>query len=204
MQAASLEQTMRLPATSAIALAALLACGESRQAEQSPVTADSATLAAARKAADALGADLVAMLSSEMERGGPAAAIAVCADSAQVRTERHSAEGVLVRRVGTRVRNPANEPDSVERTVLDAFAAAITANRAMPDTAFVSTDAMGRSEVRYMRAIRLQEFCLACHGPVDSIAPAVKAAIAERYPGDQATGYAVGELRGAISVRLPQ
>jgi len=195
---------MRLPASCAFVLLALLACGESRQASQSPVTVDSASLATARKAADALGADLVTMLTSELERGGPAAAIPVCADSALVRTERHSVGGVLVRRVGTRVRNPANAPDSVERVVLDAFAAAIAANRAMPDTAFVSTDATGKPEVRYMRAIRLQEFCLACHGPVDSIAAAVKAAIAERYPADQATGYSVGELRGAISVRLPR
>jgi hypothetical protein len=55
-----------------------------------------------------------------------------------------------------------------------------------------------------MRAIRLQEFCLACHGPADSIAPAVKQVITARYPNDQATGYAIGELRGAISVRVPR
>lgn len=191
-------------APAVLALFAILACADSRAPAESPVTVDSATLATARKAADALGADLVTMLTAELNRGGPAAAIAVCADSAQVRTERHNAEGVLVRRVGTRLRNPANAPDSVERAVLDAFAAAIAESRALPDTAFVGSDAMGRPEVRYLRAIRLQEFCLACHGPVDSIAPAVRAAIAERYPDDQATGYSVGELRGAISVRIPR
>jgi hypothetical protein len=110
----------------------------------------------------------------------------------------------LSRQVHPRVRNPGNAPDSVETRVLDAFAAAIAANRAMPDTAFVGTDSSGRPVVRYMRAIRLQEFCLACHGPADSIAPAVKQVIAARYPNDQATGYAIGELRGAISVRVPR
>jgi hypothetical protein len=182
----------------------LMACSDARPGAELPVTVDSASLERARGAADALGADLVAMLTGELNRGGPVAAIAVCTDSAQVRTRRHSAEGVLVRRVGTRVRNPANAPDSVERVVLDAFAAAIASNRAMPDTAFVGIDEDGKPVVRYMRAIRLQEFCLACHGPVDSISAAVKRVVASQYPSDQATGYAVGELRGAISVRVPR
>jgi hypothetical protein len=30
----------------------------------------------------------------------------------------------------------------------------------------------------------------------------VRELLAERYPDDEATGYAVGELRGGISVRL--
>lgn len=185
-----------------VVLVAGVACTDSSQRATSSPAPDSASVARARQAADALGADLVTMLSGELKRGGPQAAIAVCADSAQVRTQRHSAEGVLVRRVGTRVRNPLNAPDSVERMVLDAFAAAITANRAMPDTAFLETDEAGRPLVRYLRAIRLQEFCVACHGPAEAIDPAVRQAIAARYPGDLATGYAPGELRGAISVRV--
>lgn len=192
----------RSPLGTLIVLTAALACTDSRTPAATSLVPDSASQAKARQAADALGADLVTMLSGELNRGGPLAAIAVCADSAQVRTQRHSAEGVLVRRVGTRVRNPLNAPDSVERAVLGAFAAAIAADRAMPDTAFVDTDSAGRTVVRYLRAIRLQEFCVACHGPAESIEPAVRQAIAARYPDDQATGYAPGELRGAISVRV--
>jgi hypothetical protein len=55
-----------------------------------------------------------------------------------------------------------------------------------------------------MRAIRIQEFCLACHGPADSISAAVKQVIAARYPEDRATDYRLGELRGAISVTVRQ
>lgn len=194
----------RVPLNPFLLLAAALApaCARPERAADTPVTVDSATTARARQAADALGADLVTMLTGELQRGGPVAAIAVCADSAQVRTRRHGAEGTLVRRVGTRVRNPDNAPDSVETAVLDAFAAAIAANRAMPDTIFAGTDSSGQPVVRYLRAIRLQEFCLACHGPADSIAPAVRQVLAARYPTDQATGYHTGELRGAISVTV--
>jgi hypothetical protein len=34
------------------------------------------------------------------------------------------------------------------------------------------------------------------------MAPGVAAALKELYPGDLATGYAVGDLRGAISVKV--
>jgi hypothetical protein len=142
------------------------------------------------------------MLTGELERGGPAAAIAVCADSAQLRTGRHSAQGVNIRRVGTRVRNAANAPDATDRAGLDAFAAAIAANRSLPDTAFMVKTAEGTNELRYLRAIRIQEMCLACHGNPDQFAPTVRSVLQARYPDDQATGYSLGQLRGAISVRI--
>ena len=31
----------------------------------------------------------------------------------------------------------------------------------------------------------------------------VRDALAELYPGDRATGYQVGDLRGAVSVKIP-
>lgn len=182
--------------------AAIVACSPARESVELPPVPDSTSLAQARRAADELGADLVTMLTGELKRGGPAAAVSVCSDSAQVRTSRHQSEGIMVRRVGTRVRNTKNAPDSVESVVLAAFANAMAANRAMPDTAFAIRESNGMVVTHYMRAIRIQEFCLACHGPADSISADVKHVIAARYPEDQATGYKLGELRGAISVRV--
>ena len=187
-----------------LAAAFITACGETRAPADLAVPVDSAELARARTAADQLGSDLVTMLNGELKRGGPAAAIAVCSDSAQVRTARHQSSGITVRRVGTRVRNAENTPDSIESTVLDAFAAAIASNRTMPDTAFATRDVNGQVVTHYMRAIRIQEFCLACHGPADSISAEVKRVIATRYPTDRATDYRLGELRGAISVTVRQ
>lgn len=43
--------------------------------------------------------------------------------------------------------------------------------------------------------------CLQCHGAPDKLAPGVAEALKDLYP--MATGYAVGDLRGAISVRIP-
>lgn len=180
----------------------LLACSGSREMANVALPLDSAAVTRARAAADELGGDLVTMLTAELQRGGPVGAIAVCADSAQVRTERHHSSGITLRRVGTRVRNPKNAPDSTEAAVLSAFADAIAANRPLADTAFASRDGAGNTVTRYMRAIKVQEFCTACHGPADSISAAVKQIIATRYPEDRATGYRTGELRGAISVTV--
>ncbi len=50
-----------------------------------------------------------------------------------------------------------------------------------------------------MKAIPLQEGCLGCHG--SEIKPAIAAALNEKYPNDQATGYSVGDIRGAFTLR---
>jgi hypothetical protein len=189
-------------------LAALLAatglaaaCSRAERAGPSLSPPDSASVAAARSAAASLGADLLGMLTRALEEGGPDAAIAFCADSAQARSARHQAEGVQVRRVGTRVRNPANAPDSVERAVLERFAAALAAGTAPRDTAFMMAGAGGGAELRYMRPVLLAPPCLACHGDPAAMSDRVRGVLAARYLDDQAVGYRVGELRGAVSVR---
>ena len=194
---------MHLPIMRAMLTCGLvsIACQPHRRTSAS-TDVDTLALRQAREAAAALGGDLMSMLTRELARGGPVAAIAVCADSAQERTRLHQNAGVHVRRVGTRVRNPSNTPDSVETRVLSAFATELTAGRLPADTFFLQPLPAGGRELRYLRPIRVQEPCLACHGPALGLAPGVRALLAERYPLDRATDYAVGDLRGAISVRM--
>ena len=45
--------------------------------------------------------------------------------------------------------------------------------------------------------------CLACHGSPDTINPVVKAALAAKYPKDQATGFKEGDLCGWFWVEVP-
>jgi hypothetical protein len=186
--------------------AGLNACSRERApavAAVAPV-ADSATVARAQAAAASLGPDLAGMLQQAIRDGGPASAVAVCADSAQARTARHATDGVAIRRVSTRLRNPANAPDTLEARVL-AYLAEQKAAGTMPGEMIevAQTGANGGWELRYLRPIVLQEFCTTCHGARDSIDPAVRTMIAERYPADSAVGYVAGDLRGAISVRVP-
>lgn len=52
----------------------------------------------------------------------------------------------------------------------------------------------------YAEPLVIQEFGLGCHG--SAITPDVEVALAEKYPTDKATGYAVGDLRGVAWVEL--
>ena len=52
----------------------------------------------------------------------------------------------------------------------------------------------------YAAPITTQPVCLTCHGA--AVADDVKAAIAARYPKDEATGFAEGDLRGAVWVEI--
>jgi hypothetical protein len=177
--------------------------GEQPSPTMSPPVADSTHVASARAAADALGPDLMGMLMQQLQASGPEAAFAVCADSAQLRTARHSAAGVQVRRVGTRVRNPANAPDSLEQRVLEYLATELAGARLPQEHMEVAaTGADHAWELRYFRPIVVAERCLTCHGDRATIPAPVQRVIAERYPTDAAVGYAAGELRGAIAVRV--
>lgn len=165
--------------------------------------ADSASVARARAAADALAPDLAQMLMAELNANGPVSAVAVCADSAQARTAAHSRDGLQVRRVGTRLRNPANAPDSIESRLLTYLAEQQLAGTMPGEVMEVARGGDDEHwELRYLRPIALQPFCTTCHGDPTQIPAEVKAVIAERYPADQAVGYSPGELRGAVSVRV--
>lgn len=184
-------------------LFALGCSGGNGSAVDRPPTPDSASIAQARRAADALGKDLMPLLLGALERGGPAEAVAFCADSAQVRTARHREAGIDVRRVGTRVRNPANAPDSVERSLLDQLAAGLERGALPQEIVTVIPGPDNSFQLQYLRPIVVAEPCLACHGDPTTFAPLVTQLLATRYPEDQATGYRVGDLRGGITVRIP-
>ena len=160
-------------------------------------------LGRARTAANALGRELQAALLAALDSGGPARAVAYCADSAQVLTARHAREGVYLRRVSLRVRNPANRPDAVEERMLRRFDSLRAAGSLPSEVARSARSPSGERVVEYARPILVQPACLACHGDRERLAPGVREILRTRYPSDQAVGYRVGDLRGLISVRVP-
>ncbi len=158
-------------------------------------------LVRAHQAAAVLTTELLGRLRQELDAGGPAKAIAVCSEVAPAIAARLSRDGLTVRRVGTRVRNPANAPDPFEAAVLARWQEGIRRGVApREDDAWVDAD--GVRTLRVMRPIMTGKLCLACHGETAKLAPAVRAALAERYPTDRATGYREGDLRGAVSVTV--
>jgi Protein of unknown function (DUF3365) len=194
-----------MPRRSVLLLLAPLVFGCRRADRQSvqPPAPDSASVALARAVADSLGDELTGLLAQAMDRGGPALAIHFCADSAQARTLRHWKNGLYIRRVSRRVRNVDDTPDAIERGLLQHLADLNHDGRLPNELVEVIRAADGTWELQYMRPIVVGSRCLACHGDPASLDPAVRAELAQRYPEDRATGYRVGDLRGAVSVRVP-
>jgi hypothetical protein len=150
-----------------------------------------------------LGKELKGELSAAVEKGGPVAAIDVCHTRAPAIAARLSAEsGARVGRTALKVRNAANAPDDVQRAVLEQFASDMAAGRVGgPLEAAFEIKREGGIERHYLRAIPTEALCLTCHG--ETLAPELAAAIARDYPDDQATGFKLGELRGAFRVVWP-
>ena len=164
---------------------------------------DTAWVEQSRQLAMQLGGQLKAELGKAITEGGPMAAINVCYLRApEIAAQLSQASGARVGRTALRVRNPSNAPDDLERTVLEQFAADLGSGPIdRPLEAAFEIRRGDAVERRYMRAIPTDALCLTCHG--ESLAPELADAIARNYPRDQATGFKLGQLRGAFSVVWP-
>ncbi|GFZ83851.1 hypothetical protein GCM10011403_29300 [Pseudohongiella nitratireducens] len=141
---------------------------------------------------------LLPTLQSAMATGGPTQAIEICSVRApQIAAELSDESGWSVRRVSLKPRNLAlAEPDSWEKEVLEAFD---QRQRAGEAGSTIKSSAVVNSEYRFMQAQPVMPLCLTCHGQI--INEEVHSALAAYYPGDMATGYVEGQIRGAISLR---
>ena len=158
----------------------------------------------ARRISMELGKTLKERLLLAIEQQGITGAVEVCADEAPgIAAELSERHGVMVRRVSLRTRNPVNQPDEWERSKLESTAEAMTQTNSVRMTESYASlpNEQCENEVRYLRYIYMEPLCLTCHGSV--LSPEMEEIIKRRYPGDRAIGYAVDELRGAISVRYP-
>jgi hypothetical protein len=106
--------------------------------------------------------------------------------------------------VGTRVRNPLlGMPDPWEQQALQKLQQELDSGAQPPLSHSEIVEEPGGRYFRYVRAINVGGPCLACHGSKDQLSSEVRHLLAERYPHDQATGYALGNLRGAVSIKQP-
>ena len=87
-------------------------------------------------------------------------------------------------------RNPANAPDSFETASIELF-------KSDKDRKY--SDALENGVYRYSQPIFVQQSCLKCHGDPKDAPPEV----IEKYGDKKAFGYKVGDVRGIISVKLP-
>lgn len=148
-----------------------------------------------------LGETLVGELKAAIEKGGPEGAVGVCGEAAARVAAENAKRGLNLRRTTLRLRNPENAPDAWERPILERWERERPA--VVPAVATAAVEGPAGWEFRFLAPIFVQGLCTDCHGDPAAMKEGVRAALRAKYPEDRATGFAQGDLRGGISVRVP-
>lgn len=155
----------------------------------------------AKKISQEAFAALSGALQKAITEGGVLNAIAVCKTQAMPITNAvGEANQVEVKRIAVRYRNPDNAVNGTEMQLFEDWSTQMA--RGEEPAAIVLHE--GENRIWY-GAIRLgNPLCLQCHGqPGKDIAEATLAQLRSSYPDDRATGFALGDLRGAWKITMP-
>ncbi len=149
-----------------------------------------------------LGGGLKKELGTAISQHGVPAAIQTCKIQAPIITaQTHADSPLTIRRTSLKLRNLNNAPDAWEINVLNKFEQQLAQGTPIEQLTFADvTETNGRKQRRFMRAIGTQDVCLNCHGAEQNLTADVKSILNSEYPDDLATGFAIGDIRGAFSV----
>ena len=163
-----------------------------------------ALLDEARKVSDTLLQQVRGELVKALETSGPLRAIVACKYTVpEIASNVSRKTGWRVSRVSLKPRNQAvGMPDAWEQKVLLEFDNRVVRGEKVEALEFgeLVSEPIGRS-YRYMKALPMLPMCMNCHGSVDTMSEAVKAQLGAEYPFDRATGYRVGQVRGAVTAQ---
>ena len=169
------------------------------------ILSDAEILASGKKIGDSITmlaqVQLMELLSKKIKEGDFDHAVNFCSEKAQALTDSiGNAQEVLLKRVSLKNRNPSNKPDSLQAELLEAYA--FSAKQGTKLSSNLQLYSNGDS-ILYNKPIFLaSNLCLNCHGAENDLSNEVKQILANKYPNDKATGYALGDFRGLWSVKF--
>ena len=139
-------------------------------------------------------------LQQAMKKEGPVAAIQICNNvAADIGNQVSQQYGWKIARTSLKARNPNNAPDQWETRLLLSFQDRRLNGEDPKHMKFSQViDINGQQTFRYIQAIPTGGVCLACHG--EQISPEVSLKLQQMYPQDQATGFKIGDIRGAFTI----
>lgn len=141
-------------------------------------------------------------LKKKMKEEGPLGAFKYCSNFAYTLTEDVNKElpnGVKLKRVSIRNRNPLNQPEKDEKDILRGLHMLNASGAVMPDYILQKTE---NGTYKYYKPLLVnKELCMTCHGDL-SKNPELAAAIRSTYPRDMAKDFQEGDLRGAVVVEI--
>lgn len=145
---------------------------------------------------------LKGQLQAAIKQGGLINAVSVCKSVAPAIAAENSKDGWTLTRTSLRVRNSDNTPDEWELSQLQQFELVNASGQQPADKPIVASEFIvndGNTQFRYMKAIPAQQLCLGCHG--SNIEPEMSALLSKTYPDDKAVNFALGDIRGAFSLK---
>ena len=141
-------------------------------------------------------------LKQHLKHGGALNALSFCSNQAMSITEKVNSKlpkGISVQRISEKYRNPSDAPNAQEATILSAFQTLQDNHVVMPKYLIQKVN---NNTYRYYKPLLIsKKACLICHGNI-SKNPQLAKQIKKRYPLDKATGYKMGDLRGAVVVTI--
>lgn len=149
---------------------------------------------------------VVGLMQETVAAKGAMEAIPVCKDKApQLLKEQADKTGWSMRRVSLKTRNAdRGTPDAWEaRQLADFNIRAANGEKAETLEQGEVVSENSKQVYRYIRAIPVGPVCVSCHGAPEAIESGLRAELNRNYPNDHATGYTVGQIRGALSVKRP-
>jgi hypothetical protein len=165
-------------------------------AQKSFTSLESAAVNGAESAAKTLGKRLRERLSAAMVDGGPKVAIDVCLhDAPHLREQVTKETGARVGRSSLRLRTPKDAGPAWVSDWLRAQGERKTSGIAKWTQIAQTQEG---PVARVILPIEIEAACLPCHGPKDTLDSEIRARLMAAYPEDQAVGYTLGDLRGAL------
>ncbi len=188
-----------------LVISLLAACRPAAESDSGAAPLPAAVETLARERGRAIAGQAFALLSTNLAQalaqGGITNALPYCSEKAYPLTELVAATNqVRLRRLTHKPRNPTNAPAAGELAVLRGFQLALGRGET---PAPVVRATPSNTVVFYSPIVITNPLCLQCHGVVGrDILPATAALLQKLYPQDQATGFSLGDLRGAWRVEF--
>ena len=136
--------------------------------------------------------NLVGNLTKQISENGAEKALEFCNVNAIPLTQKLEAEnGVMVKRVSDKNRNPDNAANETELKIIEQFKTQLAKNEELKAT---------MENGVFYAPITTNAMCLQCHGSEKEMKPEVLAKIKSFYPNDKALGYKENELRGLMVI----
>jgi len=155
-----------------------------------------------QKVSKSLLKQLSSKLKHELKTNGLIAAASFCNENAYTLTQEvnlHQVEGVSVKRISLKERNPLNIPSADEKEVLQMLDGLLGTKDFPP----YIIKKEGKVYKYYKPLVIKKDVCLKCHGDISKNSELSKF-MKEHYPNDKATGYKMNDLRGAVVVEMKE